>query len=176
MNATRKHASALAMTKRIARYWSHVDVRGPDECWHWTAFLDPAGYGRFSVDGKKRAAHRFALELRIERPVPDGVFACHTCDNPPCCNPAHIFEGTPGDNTRDMIAKGRSKGAAGVGTRNSHCKLTEAEVLAIRATRGKTHRAIADDYGVSPATISMIMTRAHWGYLVESPATSGGES
>lgn len=69
------------------------------------------GYGRLRVDGVERYAHRYAWES-VNGPIPEGMFVCHACDNPPCINPAHLFLGTQADNNRDRIAKGRP----GVGT------------------------------------------------------------
>lgn len=91
-------------------FWSKVDRRGPDECWTWLGGKH-RGYGIFSGSANarpaSRRAHRTAWELTNSKPFPRGKLACHTCDNPSCVNPAHIWPGTPKDNTRDMLAKGR---------------------------------------------------------------------
>jgi hypothetical protein len=95
--------------KTIARFRAKVDVRGPDECWPWMACLNTYGYGAFTIGygaaRRTEKAHRVAFFLEHGRwPVPYGY---HRCDNRPCCNPAHIFEGTAVDNNADMRAKGR---------------------------------------------------------------------
>jgi HNH endonuclease len=102
-----------------ARFWSKVDKHGPlpehcpelGPCWVWTRATDPAGYGRFGIGsrGANRVffAHRVALALTGTIP-PDDLDACHRCDNPPCCNPGHLFLGTLLDNMADMVAKGRN--------------------------------------------------------------------
>jgi hypothetical protein len=78
------------------------------DCWHWQGPLTPSGYGCIQyVTGEKALAHRVAYELFVG-PIPEGLFACHHCDNPPCCNPNHLYAGTPADNSRDMVARGRS--------------------------------------------------------------------
>jgi hypothetical protein len=93
----------------LERFWSKVDMRGPDECWPWMAQISRHGYGVFSVaHGKKMPASRFAL-VTVVGWIPSELYACHHCDRPACCNPAHLFVGTPKDNTQDAIAKGRLK-------------------------------------------------------------------
>ena len=94
-----------------AAFWSRVDVRTPGECWPWRGATNSDGYGRHKIAGVTLNAHRVAWDITYpDQPLPDGVLACHRCDNPPCCNPTHLFPGTPADNTRDMIRKGRAKG------------------------------------------------------------------
>ena len=86
------------------RFWAKVERRGGDECWLWLGACDSAGYGRTTKAAIP--AHRLAWELTFGED-PGDLFVCHHCDNPPCCNPAHLFLGTSGDNSRDSVAKGR---------------------------------------------------------------------
>lgn len=96
------------MTRHIEeRFWSKVDQRGPNDCWPWLGARHERGYGRFILGERNRRANRVAWEIANARPVPDGMLVCHSCDNPPCVNPAHLWIGTLADNARDMVAKGR---------------------------------------------------------------------
>lgn len=83
-------------------FWRNVDKRGPDECWEWKRARNSSGYGRLG----STAAHRVAWHLTNGQ-IPDGMYICHHCDNPPCCNPAHLFCGTQTDNMQDAKAKNR---------------------------------------------------------------------
>lgn len=83
----------------------------PSECWTFTGARRSGGYGnmtRGAKGGGNEAAHRLAWML-VNGPIPDGKYVLHRCDNPPCCNPAHLFLGTLRDNTQDMLAKGRHR-------------------------------------------------------------------
>lgn len=87
-------------------FWSHVDIQGANECWPWKNVRTRQGYGTKKVSGKWVYSHRMAYEYAFG-PIPDGLLVCHKCDNPPCCNPNHLFLGTGRDNVRDAISKGR---------------------------------------------------------------------
>lgn len=143
-------------------FWSHVDKSG--ECWTWTGSRNAKGYGHAGRHGRVRAAHRIAWEL-THGPIPDGLFVCHTCDNPPCVNPAHLWLGTNDDNMRDMAEKGRAPGRPG--EQNPHAVLTVADVFAIRAVKPSRRirgfrAAIAKQYGVGPSTISKVWAGETW--------------
>jgi hypothetical protein len=91
-----------------ARFWAKVDQSGgPDACWPWLGYRTLGGYGHWHpAKGVKVVASRFAYEDTFG-PLPVGYGACHSCDNPPCCNPAHLFAGTAEDNAQDAQQKGR---------------------------------------------------------------------
>jgi hypothetical protein len=109
-----KHAQPVA-----ERFWSKVDRRGAEDCWPWTARRDGCGYGTFKVDGKTVRASRQAWAL-THGDLGAGQRVCHSCDNPPCCNPAHLWAGTQKDNVLDMVAKGRHWTQRGTVCRNGH--------------------------------------------------------
>jgi hypothetical protein len=149
------------------RFSAFVDqTADPSQCWPWRGSLNPAGYGQIQdyVGDRYRPvlAHRVAWEL-VNGPIPDGLFACHKCDNPPCCNPGHLFLGTPLDNVQDMIAKQRQTR----GRDRPHSKLTDDQIREIRATPrtpGSGQR-LAERFGVHHVTISEIRLRKTWRWL-----------
>lgn len=143
------------------RFASKFQKRGKDECWPWTAATANNGYGYFWNGWRNEHAHRFAY--RQAHGVEDGdldLHVCHTCDNPPCVNPAHLFVGTHRDNMRDMIRKGRGEHLKAVrGERGSSAKLTpEQAEWAIRAPL--SGREVARRLGVHPSTIHSIRKQA----------------
>lgn len=97
----------------VARFWAKVDKRGPDECWPWNGTL-VKGHGQFSIGRRRIYAHRFALELSLDRELAPGALACHTCDNGRCVNPSHVYEGTPQTNVDDMWARQRARTCLGI--------------------------------------------------------------
>lgn len=150
------------MTGWPKRFSAKVRSGGPDECWLWLASKLPSGYGFFGWRGRVRLAHRVAWELDTGQEPPPWLCVCHRCDNPACVNPAHLFLGTKADNAADRDAKGRQ--ARQRGETNGKAKLTEAQVLAIRAAPGLL-REIASDFGVTQQVISQIKRREIWRHL-----------
>lgn len=88
------------------RFWASVEIKESDECWVWTGNRNVAGYGRLWIGEKAYRANRVACALHYGE-IGAGVLACHSCDNPPCCNPKHLFLGTEETNAMDSAAKGR---------------------------------------------------------------------
>ena len=89
---------------------THVDrSAGLFGCWLWLGNRDENGYGRLRVNGRAIRAHRHALEQALGRSLAPGMHSCHHCDNPPCVNPAHLYEGTQLDNVHDAIERGRAR-------------------------------------------------------------------
>ncbi len=145
------------------RFWSKVDMRGPDECWEWTAARSDRGYGHFyDCDYHTFLAHRVAFVITNGDTE---LYVCHTCNNPSCCNPDHLFAGTQYDNMQQCIAEGR--GTDNRGEKQGAHKLTEDDVRAIRALRndGWLQREIAEDYGISRRHVSDICSGKRWKHI-----------
>jgi len=136
------------------------DVR-EDGCWIWRGPLK-GEYGVVSVKGKQFAAHRLSYE-RKHGPIPAGLVGCHTCDNPPCINPDHLFAGTQSENMADMMAKGRNT----YGSRQHASKLTDAAVRGIRQARaaGADVIDIAESYGIHKRQVYKIINREQWKHV-----------
>lgn len=143
-------------------FWSKVDRTG--DCWPWTGCKNWAGYGKVGVENQLKGTHRVAWEL-TNGPIPDGLHVCHRCDNPPCCNPDHLFLGTRSDNMRDAWAKGRGVHQVMHGEQHGMAKVTEADVREIRtryAAGGVTQAALAAVYGISDVQVSNIVRHKNW--------------
>lgn len=149
------------------RFWSHVDrsQNSPGGCWPWTASRTPRGYGRIQcgsrADGTRRPlqSHRLAYLLG-NGPLGDAEVVRHRCNNPICCNPAHLLSGSQLDNVKDMVDSDRqAKGPA-----HPMAKLTQADVVEIRHRRlgGQTTTSLASRFAVSQSLISQICRGVLW--------------
>jgi hypothetical protein len=136
----------------------HIAKNG---CWEWTGSLDTGGYGRL----KKKGTHRLSYEIFVG---PIGNFhVLHRCDNPPCCNPNHLFLGTQADNMMDKSAKGRVR--VGIGEKHGKAKMTEDGVREARKSwaNGESIKSIARRYDVSACSISHIVNRKLWRHVLD---------
>lgn len=138
------------------RFWSRVDVRGPDECWPWIGGgSTPEGYGQFWMDGQHMSAPRAALIFTDGAPASPALFALHHCDNPPCCNGAHLYWGTHAQNMADKIARDRFVRCPG--ERNGNHKLTDGRRRELEALLEEGNSvALAARFGVSGARVRQI--------------------
>jgi len=141
----------------VKRFWSKVDIGGPDECWEWMAVRHPFGHGKIKVDGQYEYAHRVAYSL--ERGALGDDLVLHKCDNPPCVNPNHLYLGDHSDNLKDAYERGGQERSS---------KLSENQVREIKRKLqdGDTsQRELAEEYGVVRGCISNIATGRRWSHI-----------
>lgn len=148
----------------IEKFFGRVLFGELDECWLWQGARHPRGYGQIWTNGKLMYAHRFSYILE-NGPIAKGQVVCHKCDNPPCCNPNHLFSGTQIENLEDAFKKGRAKVCSG--TLNIKAKLTDSEVMRIRLLRrrGATTTSLAEMFGVWQGTIWQIISGKNWRHV-----------
>lgn len=147
------------------RFWECVAPGPEEECWPWQGYRNKRGYGCLTIGGRNGRAvhtHRLAWELNFGS-IPDGLCVLHKCDNPPCCNPNHLFLGTDADNVADKVKKGRQAR----GEHHGQSTLTTELVLQIRklhADGGKTS-VIARLLKMPYSTVRNIINRTRWGHI-----------
>lgn len=148
----------------MERFWSKVDKNGENGCWNWTACSSESGYGFFRDNGKNLYAHRISLELKLGRPIADGLCANHNCkQNRKCVNPDHLYEGTYKQNTND-----RNKDETmNRGEEHGKSKLTADDVREIRVLIGFgfSQRELGQMYGVYQSTISQVILGKKWKHI-----------
>ena len=143
------------------RFWQYADKSG--ECWLWTANKSNKGYGFFQMEGKNRAAHRVAFYLTHGAwPVLDVL---HSCDVPACVNPAHLREGTHRENMIEMHMRNRA--AIRLGEANAASKLSNRDVLAIKARLelGEPSTRLAEEFSVDKSSINNIRRGKTWKHI-----------
>jgi len=152
------------------RFFSNINKSGPvpscdpslGPCWLWTG-RSRNGYGALYFYGRERMASAVSYELAHGQPIPDSRHVLHKCDNPPCVNPTHLYLGTPADNSRDKVSRGRQAWGEKIGV----AKLSAVQVLDIRSLleQGNTTTSLAKRFGVNQSTISRIKNGKRWGLL-----------
>lgn len=151
-----------AFCSDMCRFMSYVTIT--DTCWIWNGARGRGDYGQFCLEDRNNMhAHRAAYVLFNKIKIPEGLLACHTCDNPPCVNPQHIFLGTTQHNTEDMMKKGRSM----KGEKHPKAKLTKENVLDIRRLHkeGIKQTKIAEMFNVLASYINCIIKKRTWKHI-----------
>lgn len=156
-----------------AWFWDRVDERGEDDCWPWLGTVVGKGYGQVRWGGVVLGAHCAAYELA--NTCQRAAHVLHSCDNPPCCNPAHLRDGTNQDNVDDRMVAGRDADRSG--ELNGRHKLTRKQVGLVRreyarelrrleqwpgSTRRVSYSSLARKYGVSTAAIQFVVQKRNW--------------
>lgn len=151
---------AVCPDRLIEGYHYFVSLNG---CWEWM-MAKHKGYGYIKIAGRQRRASRWAY-LSMKGALPFGACVCHSCDNPGCVNPDHLWIGTQAENRRDAVVKHRQA----CGERQGLAKLTEWQVLACRKASkdGFSGRILARCFGVSQTTMRKALSGQTWTHLGE---------
>lgn len=147
------------------RFQSKISKGDVGVCWNWKPKPDTNGYGAFTLSGQKVGAHRVAYEI-AHGEIPKGLQVLHQCDNPICCNPAHLFLGTIAVNNRDKADKGRSHHPNG--EKNGNHRFTNSDIDNIRSQYSlgfKTQKELAIQFKTDQGTISAIVNRKKWAHI-----------
>lgn len=148
------------------RLLSHVKKDVRTGCWVWTGGKYPAGYGKtydgYTKEGKINITYAHRVMWKCVNGDPGVYHVLHTCDNPSCVNPDHLFLGNHADNMRDMALKGRSP--YGKLHPRGSSKLTKKDVMNIRKSK-LPYRTLSYRYGVSETQISRIRCMRSWEHI-----------
>lgn len=166
-----------------SKFWASMDKSG--DCWEWTRGKISSGYGKVQFNGKPWLTHRLSWTV-ANGAIPKGLWVLHTCDNPACCNPGHLFIGNRSDNMKDCASKGRigvqatpacaargDKNGSRLhperlarGEKNNMAKLTAQQVRKIRELEGRlTKKEIASEFGVDVSHVYKIIKRQVWNHV-----------
>lgn len=163
----------------LDRFWAKIARGDPRECWPWIASKKNSrdNYGHFKIRSYETVtASRLAYAIAYGE-EPGELCVLHSCDNPSCCNPAHLFLGTVKDNSEDMVRKGRARNGFRKGSSNGANKLTARAVYAIWRCirRGQNNTEIGRRFGVHHSTISVIRRGKFWKHVTDrlSPPLRG---
>lgn len=149
----------------VSDFWSKIAITANDDlCWEWQAGKKKKGYGFVGIGGEIRvSAHRYAW-IYPDYVIPEGMQVCHSCDNPSCCNPKHLFLGTNQDNVDDKVNKGRVP----IGEKSGAHKMTNEKVASARAkyaTGNVSLRQLVEEYGVTHNTMWCIIHNVTWKHV-----------
>lgn len=162
---SKEHASKLNLVLDEKQYiLDRIEINNENGCWEWTGTCFFGGYARaglYKREGKKfsQRANRMSYEVFVGK-IPKGFLVCHSCDNPKCVNPEHLFLGTSKDNMQDMVDKGRSL----KGEKSPNSKLTENIVKKIRRSK-KSREFLSEKYQVSVCTIRDAQNGRTWKHV-----------
>lgn len=151
----------LITIPEIERFFSSVDKT--ESCWNWTGYCDANGYSRITIRSELFLGHVLSYLLHYG-PIPDKLHVCHSCDNPKCVNPKHLWLGTHQENMKDRNEKGRCGVSGRYGEDINTSKLTEEQVREIRSCveKGAKQTQMAKRFGVSRSTINSLIKRRTW--------------
>lgn len=151
----------ITIRRVITRFERFIDKT--DGCWNWTGAKNKEGYGQFTINNRNHRSNRIAYLIYVGD-IPEEMNVCHTCDNPSCVNPKHLFLGTRSDNMKDAYKKGRKTNK---GSNNPNSKLKEYQVIEIRNKykSGIKQVDLANEYAVSRHVIFDIVRNKRWKHI-----------
>ncbi len=144
----------------VKKFWDKTDKRSDNECWLFLGSKDKDGYGQF-WDGDNQVmtrAHRFSAELHHGK---QDLCVCHTCDNPLCVNPSHLFYGTHQANIADKVSKNRQA----KGEQQGHSKLSNDIVIALMIRAEEGYKTLCKEFSIAPSTLYRIWNNQSWKHL-----------
>lgn len=156
-----------ATEEDLKRFLKYVDIKDKNSCWEWGGTLDSNGYGVFSIKHILIKAHRFSY-LSWHGNIDKSLQICHSCDNPRCVNPTHLWQGTQAENNKDRHSKNRTKTGHIYGSENKMSKLKEDDVLWIIENYNPKYwstRKIAHKFSVSQTSIRNILSGKSWRWI-----------
>lgn len=166
----------MSLARRVA-FYKKIYWHTSQNCWLWLGPKSEGPYGRFTIKNALYSPHRVAFVL-WNTAIPINMCVCHTCDNPRCVNPSHLFLGTTLDNVRDKIRKNRysrvgNRGRV-KGEKNGCAKLTEENIIQIRKLRkaGLTYKEIGQKFGISRTHTTRICCMRNWRHILDARTTT----
>ena len=136
------------------RFWSYVDIRGPNECWPWKKGRELSGYGKFNLGDKIERSHRISWMISNNQDLVNGDCIMHKCDNAVCCNPNHLSKGDRCSNNHDAAIKG-------IHQKHYMRKISLDDADMIRSlykSGSETYKSLAEMFGISKAVVWKILT------------------
>lgn len=163
-HSTPRISSEQFTSKQIASFWARVSTDGLDVCWPWMRCCTRSGYGQVRFSKQRYRTSRLAYCF-TRGEVPEDTHVLHSCDNPPCCNPTHLFSGNHQANMTDAVNKGRIP----VGEANGRSKIDsdKAKEMRLLHSLGWSFVAIAVFSDVTVTTVRSVVFRRTWRHVPE---------